>query len=250
MKNSNKPFEFVDKDVKSNSGRQIRFTPQLVSLSNSRAIELIRAVNEDPALHDLTNRVLDEGQTQDTIDLIEKVFDEKVIQEDAKILADATETELSRLLESRRSDRSKAKKKNPRKSVTACTTFIGSMYAEILVRLAWDKPYQQQSNELDFELYENDLDALNKKIDSLRSKQSRLRKSAPFVEEDQKALEQVQDDIARLVALRPGEPRVTAKSIIKSAELEDIRKALELVDTKNLSKDQQDRLEELIQKLA
>ena len=171
------------------------------------------------------------------------------IKKASKFLAEVDEDQLSRLLESRRSDRSKAKSKGPRTSVQVAQTFIGSMYAELLVREAWNKPYKSTNQELDFDELKEDQDALNRKIRSLQSKKSRLRKTAEFVEADQIALDETEDEIDRLIQLRVGSPRVSSKTIIKNASVDELRKALNLIDTETLDEDQQQKLENLMEQL-
>lgn len=229
---------------------QLEMTPQLINLSNQKATELMRQVGQNPELHELANLVLDEGLTVDIIDLIHQVFGTEDIVENAKFLKDADEDQLSRLLESRRSDRSKAKSKGPRSSVQVAQTFIGSMYAELLVRQAWNKPFQPTNQELDLEELKEDQDALNRKIRSLQSKKSRLRKTAEFVEEDQKMLAETEDEIERLVALRTGSPRVSSKTVIKNADAETLRKALCMLNEKDMDAEELEKIQELIEQLG
>lgn len=248
MKNNqptNNPFEFAPEETVSSSSKKIEFTPVLIGTSNSRATELMRAVANKPELHVLANRVLDDCQASDLIKLIESVFDEATIQEDCKILAGANEDQLSRLLESRRSDRSKAKTKGPRKNVSVAQTLISSMYAEILIRKVWNKPYESAQTDMDI----NDLDAVNRKIKSLQSKKSRLTKLASYDATAKKELEEVETEIERLASFRPA-GNVVTKSIIKSTDVDSIRKALELIDTTGLDAEMLEKISALKTKLG
>lgn len=244
------PFAFESNEAENTGTRKLDLTPELIGLSNSRATELMRTVSKNPELHALANKILDNAQTQDIIDLIHQVFGEKNMKQDAEFLKDADEDMLSRLLESRRSDRSKAKSKGPRKSVHIAQTLFSAMYAELLVRMAGNKPYQPTKTEIDYDDLKADQDALNRKIRSLQSKQSRLRKTAEFIDADAKALEAVQDEIDRLKSLRIGVPKVSSKTIIKSADAETLRKALELVDVNKLSHDEQEKIQAMMAKLG
>lgn len=247
--NTANPFVF-DNDGSENTGtRKLDLTPILISTSNARAAELMRSVTT-PELYELANLALDRAETQDVINLINAVFPESTIAADAEILAGADEDQLSRLLESRRSDRSKAKSKGPRTNVGICQTFIGSMYAEMLVRLVWNKPFQTTLNETDYEGLEADQEALNKKIRSLQSKQSRLRKTAEFVESDAAELESVVAEIERLKSLRVNAGVVSTKTIIKSADAETLRSALNLIDIKSLNAEEQEKITALMKQLG
>ena len=247
-KKTTNPFDLTTEQNEGTS--QLEMTPQLINLSNQKATELMRQVGQNPELHDLANKVLDEGQTQDVINLIYQVFGEDDIKKESKFLAEADEDQLSRLLESRRSDRSKAKSKGPRTSVQVAQTFIGSMYAELLVREAWNKPYKATNQELDFDELKEDQDALNRKIRSLQSKKSRLRKTAEFVEADQIELDETEDEIDRLVELRTGSPKVSSKTVIKNTDAETLRKALSLLDDKDMDAEELEKIQALMKKLG
>ena len=243
------PFVFDEAKGTAGNTAKLELTPVLINTSNARAVELMRTVGQKPELFDLANTALDRGETTDVIALIEAVFDEETLKKDSEILKGADEDQLSRLLESRRSDRSKAKAKGPRSNVAVCQTFLGSMYAEMLVRLAWNKPYQPTATEVNYDELKEDQDALNRKIKSLQSKKCRLGKTAPFVDEDAKQLEEVENEIERLKSLRVGSNRVSTTKVIKSASVDEIRKALDLIDINELKPEQQEKIEKLMAQL-
>jgi vacuolar-type H+-ATPase subunit I/STV1 len=164
------------------------------------------------------------GKADDLINLIQSVISEDDIKSDSKFLADCTEDEFSKLLESRRSDRSKKLKDRPLSNVSTCTSYIGAMYAELLVRSAWNKPYASGTNEVQVD--ESDLDSVKRKIKSLQSKKCRLAKTAQYDENDQKELDAVNAEIARLSEFRP---TIVSKSVVKSVDVETIRAALQQV---------------------
>ena len=246
---NNNPFEFDQAgDIVSNS-RKLDLTPQLISISNQRASEIIRYVGHNIEVHELANRVKFEGQASDLFELIDVCVGQETIKSDADFLIGAEDSILDRLLESRRSDRSKSKSKGLTKKIENLHTFISSGYAEMLVRLAWNKPYQVSTTDYSNDDLANDQDALNKKIRSLQSKQSRLSKTAPFIPADKKALDEVQTEIERLKDLRVG-TTVTGKTVIKSADVDSIREALKLVNVEGLGADDQVKLLELMKKLG
>ena len=140
-KTDSNPFDFSAEQSATSESRKLDLTPILIGTSNTRATELMQSVSKKPELHVLANKAIDNGQPQDLIDLIKAVYDDETIQTDSKILEGADEDQLSRLLESRRSDRSKAKAKGPRSNITVCRTCISAKYAEMLIREYWQKPY-------------------------------------------------------------------------------------------------------------
>ena len=105
----NNPFD-LSTEVKGTVAK-LEFGPRLISLSNQKATELMLQVGSKPELHDLANRVLDVGQTEDVIQLILEVFGQEDISSESLFLKEADEDQLSRLLESRRSDRRNQKPK-------------------------------------------------------------------------------------------------------------------------------------------
>lgn len=246
------PFDNLGTSEIKSESRKLDLTPQLQSVSNSRATELMRAVGTNEELIELANLALDRAEKSDVFNLINAVFDDATQTMDAEFMTGADEDQLSRLLESRRSDMSKAKTKGPRSSIQVCQTFISSAYAELLVRKILGKPYQAVSNAttLDYDSLAADQDALNKKIRSLQSKQSNLRKTAGFVEADKVALTEVMAEIDRLKSLRINAGNVSASQVIKSVDAELLRAALAKVDANDLDAEQQAKLEELMKKLG
>jgi hypothetical protein len=227
MKTTSTNFDFVENTTTSNSveSRKLQHTTQLIDLSKTRAVEIMRAIGKAQG-DDKTKMVsqIKSGKADDLIELIGSVIKEDDIKSDSTFLNDCTEDEFSKLLESRRSDRSKKLKDGPLSNVSTCTSYIGAMYAECLVRIAWNKPYASGSNEVQVD--ETDLDSVKRKIKSLQSKKCRLAKTAKFDENDQKELEAVEAEIARLSEFRP---TIVAKSVVKSVNVEVLREALQKV---------------------
>lgn len=244
------PFNFGPSSPTTAGTRRLDFTPVLIDIANNRASELMMNVSKMPELYDLVNKALDEGNPQDLIDLIKAVYNDKVIKTDSESLSGCDEDQLSRLLESRRSDRSKAKKKGPRTNVTVCKTYISSMYAELMVRAYWNKPYTGQAGTTATDLDTTDQSALAKKVKSLQSKKCRLGKIAQYDDVAKKELDEVNAEIARLNALRPTVKTGNTTTVIKDAQVEQLRDILKTLDINSLPEDQQAKALELIAKLG
>jgi hypothetical protein len=208
-------------------------------------------VSKNPELHPLANKALDDGQPQDLIDLIKAVYNDEQLKTDAALLDGCDENQLGRLLESRRSDRSKSKKKGPRSSAVVCRTYISSMYAEMLIREYWNKPYTGQSNiaAYDIDALKTDPDALSRKIKSLQSSKSRISKLAEYDDDAKAKLAEIEAKIARLNSLRPT-TRVRNRTIVKDIGIDNIRDVLSTIDPATLPEGEQAKLLELMKKLG
>lgn len=220
------------------------FGPELIGLSRSRAANLMLTVSKDPELQALGARML-QGDPADLIELIGKVYDDEAIKADSILLDGATEEHLSSLLESRRSERSKTKKTLA--TAKDIKKYIAAMYAELLIREYWQKPYSSTSSGIVVDV--NDLDTVNRKIASLRSKKSRLKKLAAYEPAAAEELETIESELDELTALRPTTKTVT-KTIIKDASVEQVRDALKLIDSSKLSEEEQAKLQDLMAKLG
>lgn len=230
--------------------RRLDFTPVLIDKANQRAQELMLNLSkEKPELIELSTRMLHDLNPTDLVELLDQYFGAETIGTDAQILDGCDEEQLSRLLESRRSDRSKAKAKKPAENAVVCKTYISAMYAELLIRVKTGKPYSGSSNGSLTEIDENDQDQIKRRVASLQSKKSRLGKIAKYDAEAQAELDQVVAEIARLNALRPTVRTVT-KTSIKSGDIDTIRQALAEVDTSNLSDEDAEKLQALMAKLG
>lgn len=221
------------------------FGPELIGLSRSRAANLMMAVAKDSSLQELGTKML-QGNPADLIELIGKVYDDEAIKADSMMLDGATEEHLSSLLESRRSERSKTK----RNLTTAkdVKKYVAAMYAELLIREYWQKPYSSTSSG-GIVVDVNDMDTVNRKIASLRSKKSRLKKLAAYEPAAAEELEAIESELDELTALRPTTKTVT-KTVIKDASVDQIRNALKLVDASKLSEEEQAKLQDLMAKLG
>lgn len=242
MTTTNKPdLSFIEATTTTNlnDSRKLAHTNQLIDVSRAKAQEVIKAISlATPDVRSQMVSQLNSGDYTELTSLMTGVITEDIVKADSTFLADCSADEFSKLLESRRSDRSKKLKDGPTKSMTNLIAYLGAVYAEMLIRLAWNKPYAPGTSESEVDT--NDLDAISRKIKSLQSKQCRLNKTAPYNAEDAKALEGVKLEISRLQSFRP---TVATKTTIKSAPVETLRKALEQIDKSKLDTDTLDKLQ-------
>lgn len=246
---TNNPFAGLTAAASSNSdSRRMDFTPALINRANQRAQEVMLKGSEHA---ELANKVINDGDTSDLLELIDTILGQELIAQDAEVLEGCDPDQLARLLESRRSDRSKAKKKGLNSSVIVCKTYISAMYAELMIRIKMDKPYAGAPTALNYSIDElaKDQDALTRKIASLQSKQSRLRKLAEYDEAAKSELSELQAEIARLSDLRTG-TRVKTKTAVQSPDIEAIRATLKSIDPATLPVEDQEKFLALMAKLG
>ena len=223
------PFQMLNAtSVTANGGRKLAHTNQLVQVSHERATETIKLASDNAEFHALANQMM-AGDPADCLELFRVVGVLDKVASDAEFLADADEAELKQLLESRRSDRSKLKKKGINSSMTVCHSYVSAMYAELLVRQAMGKPYTGARGAEAKEVDTTDLEAVNKKIKSLQSKACRLKQMADTPEVIAER-EQVKLEIERLQAYRPAKAQVAVKSI----KADELREALSKMDKADL----------------
>ena len=243
------PFESLTAvESKGFESRRLDYTPVLIDRANTRASEIMLKGSEHA---ELANRVINDGNTSDLLELINATVPEGQIEADAEVLEGCDADQLSRLLESRRSDRSKAKKKGLTSSVVTCKTYISAMYAELMIRVKMGKPYTGAAAAQDYNAAElaQDQDALSRKIKSLQSKQCRLKKLAAFDEAARAELDEVVAEIARLNDLRTGTRRVS-KTVLKDANIDAIRETLKSIDPATLPEAEQAKFLELMAKIG
>lgn len=211
------------------TGRGINGAIELNNYAQSEARRLIDAamdkVKEEAAeglttTKDMIDEALDSGTYASACNLIEAVIGTP----QCGALTECTDDELSRLLESRRSDRSKTKKKGLRTNVAVMLTYFAAVIAEMSIRAASGKEYVAQSAAatIDVEALALDQEALNKKIRSLQSKQSNLRRALKYIPADTDAperdeLKRVQAQIEELQSRRTSTVK-TVSTKVPSAE--------------------------------
>jgi len=231
-------FKFEEDNTVPSTSRQIELTPELNRVAHQRAIELVKIVSakDRPELHSKAQKMT-EGNVTDCMNLINEVFDDETMKQDAYFLNVAGNDILDRLLESRRSDRSKTKAKGLTKNMSILLNYIAATYAEMMIRLVSGKSYKAPSDN-EILVDEQDKDAITRKIKSLQSKKSRLSKIAQYDATARIELDQVNADIERLNALR-GTAHVTTKQIIQDTDIDTLRKVLDMLDVNGMSPEQQ-----------
>lgn len=240
-------FESEAEQARSDSRKMI-WTDALINLSTSKAIDLIKnQASTKPELTDLVKKVLQSGEATDLFELLESYFGEEQITSDASILDSAQDNDFSRLLESRRSERSVAKREGISKNISVCAKFIAAGYAELIIRKAWNKPYNAvNASELD----ESDQEAIKNKIASLRSKKSRLNKLASYDKMYKIQLQAVNAEIDRLQRLLPSSGRVSSTSALKSIDVDQLRTLLSTIKLDELPEEERAKYAELLTKLG
>ena len=162
-------FTFTDASVQAVTGRAIPGSQELISTCNTLALDAIKLASTDPEIGKLAAAV----QSGDHEALVAFV-DKAVEVPDKSMLDGATEDELSRLLESRRSDRSKAKKAGLT-TLDTIRRYISAWIAELVIRAAAGKAYKAPSTGFSVEDMDGaDRDTITRKIKSLQSKKCRL----------------------------------------------------------------------------
>lgn len=233
-------FDFIEATTTVNAeGRKLGHTAELIAKADVKALELMKfAVSLEDAEKARWTTELKAGDVQDMFNWFTKLVDEDQQREEAQFLLTATTDELARLLESRRSDRSKLKKKGTTSSYVTCQKYLGAVYAEMLVRLAMDKPYNANAAE-EHSLDVEDMEAVKRKVKSLQSKKCRLAAVAKYDPQVQLELDDVVAEIDRLNSLRPN---VSTKVTVKSADAETIRMALSQLNIDKLDVDTLNKL--------
>lgn len=217
-----------------NSNDLTGFSTQLIAASNQRSKQLIEIVKTDKAIGAQLMDCLKSGTAPTLFELLEGSFSEQIV-EDSKFLSEATESQLDRLLESRRSDRSSTKRKGF-KTLKAVMDYLAAGYAELVIRQASGKEYSATRGiELD-----GSKDAIKRRIASLRSKQSRNKKLALLDPAVAAELEEVKAEIERLQGLLGKAPSTKQ---LKS----DLMSELKKLDLAALPPEMADRIRKLME---
>lgn len=232
MANTNKKeavgFTFTGTIAEKATGRTIPGSQELIAKCNELALDAIKKAPEDPEIGKLAAAV----QSGDHAAL--EAFVEKAIEiPDKSMLDGATEDELSRLLESRRSDRSKAKKSGLT-TLDSIRRYISAWIAELVIRAASGKAYKAPSSGQLGDFESTDRDEITKKIKSLQSKKCRLNQAYRTVvaagidsPELSKQIEEIEAEITRLNAMRGTTPRVKiTDTVVTDAQVTEYLKSL------------------------
>lgn len=217
------PFETLTVSAETKVGRKLAYTDTLNSIAIERASDAIKTASQKPELFAVANAMMDSGDPADLQTLFEQTGVLDHVTEDAAALEGCDTETLKRMLESRRSDRSKCKKKGVRSSIVTCRAYVAAFYAELVIRQALNMPYTGRVGAAAAELNTDDLDAVNRRIKSLQSKKCRLNKLAAAGDaEAQTELDETIAEIERLRAFRPA----TSTTVVKSVKVDELRAAL------------------------
>lgn len=240
--NTVNPFEELSATnvAAAQQGRKLAFTDVLNHAAMERSAEAIMSASKNPELFPLANAMMDSGDPADLLKLFEATGVLEKVSGDAAALDGCDEETLKRMLESRRSDRSKNKKKGVRSSIAVCRAYVASFYAELVVREAMGKPYTGATGKSAIVVDTADVDAVNRKIKSLQSKKCRVSKLAQAGDAAaQKELDEVVAEIERLQAFRP---TVATKTVVKSIKVDELRAALAKLDPNDVPDEVRDLL--------
>lgn len=168
------------------TGRGIPGAIELQQFSQTIANEIFASISKstDAELIASIQPILASGDYANTCELISKFCDDATIADKTSFLKSCSSTELDRLLESRRSDRSKARKAGLAQNFPR---FLADVVAEKAIRLTSGKQYNQSgtgTTAIDVEALAADQVALNKKIRSLQSRISVLRSKLQYAPAD------------------------------------------------------------------
>lgn len=225
------PFETLSTEVGTTSSRKLAYTDIVNHTASERASEAIMAASKDATLFPVANQMMDSGDPADLLRLFEATSMLDHVAGDAAALQGADEDDLKRMLESRRSDRSKCKKRGVRSSIAVCKAYVAAFYAELVIRQAMGKPYTGRTGITASDINIEDLDAVNRRIKSLQSKKCRLGKLAKAGDAAaQNELDQTIAEIERLQAFRPA----TSTTVVKSIKVDELREALGKLQAEDL----------------
>lgn len=239
MKHTTNPFDF---DGKVNANQGSLPSAELIGISNAAATELMKKISSDAKLHERGQNLL----AGNAADLFSMIDDMKVVDKNASdILKGLTDDELKRLLESRRSQRSKSKATGLTTTLDV-RTYISAGIAEVIVRQAMGTEYADAASRIQVDA--SDPDTVTRRIKSLQSKQSRLRKLAEYDDAAAESLSEVVAEIDELRAMLP--TRVKTKKQSKDDKLTELRKALDMIDIDSLPEAEAERIREIQAKIG
>jgi cell division protein FtsB len=207
-------FTFTGTTAQASTGRTIPGSAELISTCNTLALDAIKLASTDPEIGKLAAAV-QSGDHEALVAFVDKAIEVP----DKSMLDGATEDELSRLLESRRSDRSKAKKAGLT-TLDTIRRYISAWIAELVIRAASGKAYKAPSTGFSVEDMDGaDRDTITKKIKSLQSKRCRLNQAYRAIvaagaqnAELKNQIDQLDAEIKKLNDLRGVQPKAVKTS--------------------------------------
>jgi len=217
------PFTELMASATSTGTRKLAYTTALQDKARELAVGLIRATENNPTLAGLATAMLQDKTPDSLLAFITTGLTSEDIKQASTVLDGCPDDDLPKMLESQRSNRSKAK----RTGLTAMPKvidYVTSMIAELLIRERTGKAYNATGTKLptDHDALAADQETLVKRINSLASKKSRLTKLATYDAKAKAELDEVEAELQELRALRPTKTRKTVKSV----KLDDLKAGL------------------------
>lgn len=217
------PFESLTAVSTTSAGtRKLAYTGVLQDKARAMTTDLIRRAGGDAQLAPMANAMLEDKTPESLLAFINAGIDAGTMTQASLVLDGCPEDDLPKMLESQRSNRSKAK----RTGLTAMPKvidYVASMVGELLIRERTGKAYATTGKlPTDHDELAADQETLVKRINSLASKKSRLTKLAAYDAKAKAELDEVEAELQELRALRPNKTKMTVKSI----KLDDVKAAL------------------------
>ena len=207
------------------TGRALKGGAELIQWSTGLANAIITAAQSDETIAAACSEV-QKGGMEALQRLVDENIDPAEISQMADELGDDTTT-LKGLLESRRSDRSKSKKKLS--TLDGFRKYVAAWIAELAVREALGLSYKAPSGATEYGSFESDdYEVITKKIKSLQSKKCRVKATLKYVESEelQAELQEIQQEIDRLNQMRGVSTRVKSTDTVKSVSMDDLRSVI------------------------
>lgn len=207
------------------TGRALKGGAELIQWSTGLANAIITAAQSDEIIAASCSEVQKGG-----MEALQRLVDENIDPTDISQMADELgddTTTLKGLLESRRSDRSKSKKKLS--TLDGFRKYVAAWIAELAVREALGLSYKAPSGATEYGSFESDdYEVITKKIKSLQSKKCRVKATLKYVESDEleAELQEIQQEIDRLNAMRGVSTRVKSTDTVKSVSMDDLRSVI------------------------
>lgn len=214
--------ELFSEAADSTANRTLKGGAELIQWSTGLANDLIAAAQGDEDIAAACSDVQKGG-----MEALQRLVDENIDPTDISQMADELgddESNLKGLLESRRSDRSKSKKKL--QTLDGFRKYVAAWIAELAVREALGLTYKAPSEATEYGSFESDdLVVITRKIKSLQSKKCRVKATLKYVESEELAaeLQEIQQEIDRLNQMRGVSTRVKSTDTVKSVSLDDLK---------------------------
>lgn len=207
------------------TNRTLKGGTELIQWSTGLANAIITVAQSDEDIAAACSEVQKGG-----MEALQSLVDENVDPTEISQMADELgddESNLKGLLESRRSDRSKSKKKLA--TLDGFRKYVASWIAELAVREALGLTYKAPSETTEYGVFKSDdYEAITRKIKSLQSKKCRVKATLKYVESEdlQAELQEIQQEIDRLNQMRGVSTRVKSADTVKSVSLDDLRSVI------------------------